>query len=91
MIIARRMCYGTMWPLTEFWHDTMKVPMKIVHNFVDPIVAEAIKRKKEGHRSLKEKDEETLLENLVNSTEDHITLRDEIMSLLVAERDTASL
>lgn len=91
MITAQRMRFGSSWPLQEFWYDTMKEPMKIVHRFGDPIVAEAIKRKREGRSDLEEKDDETLLENLVNSTEDHITLRDEIMSLLVAGRDTVGL
>ncbi|KAH9483183.1 Cytochrome P450 monooxygenase 75 [Psilocybe cubensis] len=89
-IMAWRLRYGYMWPLAEFWHDRIKGPMKVVHDFVDPIVAEAIKKKREGHGNVKEKEEETLLENLVNSTEDHITLRDEIMSLLVAGRDTTA-
>jgi len=65
-----------------------------VHNFIDPIVAQAIKRKRDAEVDStgleKDRDDETLLENLVNSTEDPITLRDEIMSLLVAGRDTTA-
>ena len=71
----------------------MKKPMSIVHGFINPIVAQAIKRKRDTEAAdltglEKDRDDETLLENLVNSTEDPITLRDEIMSLLVAGRDT---
>jgi hypothetical protein len=58
------------WPLFEFWHDKMKKPMKVVHDFIDPIVAAAISRKKEEMLSPSlDRDDETLLENLVNSTE----------------------
>ncbi|PPQ86757.1 hypothetical protein CVT25_012402 [Psilocybe cyanescens] len=89
MITARRLGLGVHWPLAEFWHDKLREPMRIVHEFIDPIVAEAI-RNKELKGELKEKDDETLLESLVNSTEDPITLRDEIMSLLVAGRDTTA-
>lgn len=92
-ITAFRMRFGVHWPLTEFWKDKLKQPMQVVHDFIDPIVAEAIKRKREmAAQDLmsKDKEDETLLENLVNSTEDPITLRDEIMSLLVAGRDTVS-
>uniref|UniRef100_A0A8H7XXV3 Cytochrome P450 n=1 Tax=Psilocybe cubensis TaxID=181762 RepID=A0A8H7XXV3_PSICU len=90
MITARRMGLGVHWPLMEFWHDKLKGPMRVVHEFIDPIVAEAISRKRASVGHVREKDDETLLENLVNSTEDPITLRDEIMSLLVAGRDTTA-
>ena len=89
-ILAFRMRFGMHWPLAEFWEDKLKKPIGIVHNFINPIVTQAIKRKRDTEADL-EKDDETLLENLVNSTEDPITLRDEIMSLLVAGRDTVRL
>ncbi|KDR74352.1 hypothetical protein GALMADRAFT_250207 [Galerina marginata CBS 339.88] len=92
-VTAFRMRFGVHWPFAEFWHDKLKKPMGVVHSFIDPIVAEAIKKKRELADSgvvNKDRDDETLLENLVNSTEDPITLRDEIMSLLVAGRDTTA-
>ncbi|KAF8905815.1 cytochrome P450 [Gymnopilus junonius] len=91
-ITVFRMRFGMHWPLGEFWHDKIKEPMKIVNGFIDPIVAEAIRKKREvaQARIVKDRDDETLLENLVNSTEDPIALRDEIMSLLVAGRDTTA-
>ncbi|PPQ73503.1 hypothetical protein CVT24_007649 [Panaeolus cyanescens] len=92
-VTSFRMRFGVHWPLTEFWHDKIKEPMKVVHDFIDPIVAQAIERKRELKAVAQEeqdKDDETLLENLVNSTEDPIILRDEIMSLLVAGRDTTA-
>jgi cytochrome P450 len=86
-ILSFRMRFGIHWPLAEFWEDKLKKPIRVVHDFINPIVAQAIKRKRATEADL-EKDDETLLEHLVNSTEDPITLRDEIMSLLVAGRDT---
>ncbi|KAF9475907.1 cytochrome P450 [Pholiota conissans] len=90
---AYRMRFGYHWPLAEFWEDQLKKPMKIVHDFIDPIVEKAIKHKRDMEMKgaiEKDRDDETLLENLVNSTEDPIMLRDEIMSLLVAGRDTTA-
>ena len=87
-VLAFRMRFGMHWPLAEFWEDKLRKPIGIVHNFINPIVAQAIKRKRDSTGLEKDRDDETLLENLVNSTEDPITLRDEIMSLLVACRDT---
>ncbi|CAA7270247.1 unnamed protein product [Cyclocybe aegerita] len=40
-ITVNRARFGPFWPLTEFWHDKIAVPMKIVHRMIDPIVAEA--------------------------------------------------
>jgi hypothetical protein len=78
----------------EFWKDTIKEPMKIVKDLIEPIVKEAVQKKRQravGMGVGKEKDDdETLLENLVNETDDFEILRDAIMSLLVAGRDTVS-
>lgn len=72
--------------------------MRIVKELIEPIVEEAVKKKREriassgdGRKREKVEEEEgTLLENLVNETDDLEILRDEIMSLLVAGRDTVS-
>ncbi|CAA7269194.1 unnamed protein product [Cyclocybe aegerita] len=69
-ITSYRTRFGTHWPLVEFWHDKLKGPMKVVYGFVDPIVVEAIKHKREMEGKIeKDRDDETLLENLVNETE----------------------
>ncbi|KAJ3572591.1 hypothetical protein NP233_g2985 [Leucocoprinus birnbaumii] len=96
-ITAHRARYGVHWPLTEFWKDQIKEPMRVVKELIEPIVEEAVRKKKlrvaaSGGGSPTEKKEEeegTLLENLVNETDDLEILRDEIMSLLVAGRDTS--
>ncbi|KAJ3501438.1 hypothetical protein NMY22_g18926 [Coprinellus aureogranulatus] len=66
--------------------DIMLSTHSVLHEFVDPIVASAIQKKRVGG----EKEDDTLLQNLVNSTEDPIILRDEVMNLLVAGRDTTA-
>ena len=90
--MAFRMRLGVHWPLAEFWEDKLKKPMNVVHDFINPIVTQAIERKRDAEANSigldKDRDDETLLENLVNSTEDPITLRNEIKSFLVAGRDS---
>ena len=64
-VLASRICFGMHWPLAEFWEDKLKKPMSIVHDFINPIVAQAIKRKRatEADSGLeKDRDDETLLE-----------------------------
>ncbi|KAF9530977.1 cytochrome P450 [Crepidotus variabilis] len=98
-VTAHRMRYSVHWPLTEFWEDKLKKPMKVVHGFIDGIVKQALERKKEifseqsNDDKLEEEEEETLLESLVKETEeilDPIILRDEIMNMVVAGRDTTA-
>lgn len=67
-ITSFRIRFGDHWPLASFWKDELKDHMRVVHAFIDPIVAAAIDKKKRS-TIVVEKDEETLLENLVNSTE----------------------
>ena len=66
------MRFGMHWPLAEFWEDKLKKLIGIVHNFINPIVAQAIKRKRDTEADStgleKDRDDENLLENLVNST-----------------------
>ncbi|XP_006460417.1 cytochrome P450 [Agaricus bisporus var. bisporus H97] len=93
LMTAVRSRYGVHWPLLEFWKDTMKEPMKVVKDLIEPIVEEAVRKKRQraGVGVGKEEDGEgTLLENLVNETDDLEILRDAIMSLLVAGRDTTA-
>lgn len=82
-----RIRIGDHWPLGSFWKDELKDHMKVVYDFIDPMVAAAVKKK---HESVSDKHDDNLLENLVHSTEDPIILRDEIMNLLVAGRDTTA-
>jgi hypothetical protein len=65
-----RIRFGDLWPLLSFRKDRIKPHMKVLHEFVEPIVASAIQGKKELEASgIKEKEDDTLLQNLVNSTE----------------------
>ncbi|KAF9266611.1 cytochrome P450 [Marasmius fiardii PR-910] len=94
---AFRSRFGDDWPLFEFWKDRIKEKMKPVYRFLEPILVEALKRHKgkggvagelKGDREVKEG--ETVLDHLVNYTDDHAILQDEILSLAVAGRDTTA-
>lgn len=72
----RRSRFGSAWPLKEFWKDKVKIQRDIINKFIDPILAEAIAKKRtmkettgmqDGEREVK--DGETLLDHLVNYTE----------------------
>ncbi|CAK5274576.1 unnamed protein product [Mycena citricolor] len=99
IIASARNRLGEHWPLQEFWVDTMEEPMSVVRAYLDPILREAIEKKRRsgsfekadvnGDREVQEG--ETLLEHLVNYTEDHTILRDEILNITTAGRDTVRI
>ncbi|KAJ7182427.1 cytochrome P450 [Mycena crocata] len=102
LIVALRNRFGEHWPLAEFWVDKLEAPMRVVRDFLDPILREAVAKKKAmdalgggvekrndvGDREVQEG--ESLLEHLVNYTDDYTILRDEILNISVAGRDTTA-
>lgn len=74
--VALRSRYGINWPLAEPWVDKTAKQMKVVKRFIEPILKEAVERKKAtgdiekntaADREVKEG--ETLLDHLVNYTD----------------------
>ncbi|KAJ7784649.1 cytochrome P450 monooxygenase pc-1 [Mycena metata] len=94
--IANRARIGWAWPLLEMWSDKTIEPMKLVSAYIDPIIHEAIEKKKLsnslGSTSEKVDDEviegATLLDELLNVTSDPKVLKDETLNILLAGKDT---
>ncbi|KAF8893047.1 cytochrome P450 [Infundibulicybe gibba] len=81
-----RFGFGLNWPLFEFWRDNIKPHRAVVDNFVEPLLAKAIERKEK----IVEGDEVNLLDHLLKHTSDEQILKDELVNLLVAGRDTTA-
>lgn len=91
---------GTFWRLAEFWSDRVKKEVAVCYEFIDPILKDALEMKrsmKEGEKSAGQVCSEekgvlgdTLLGDLINCTDDITLIRDEIMSILIAGRDTTA-
>lgn len=63
--------------------------MKYIHEFVQPFVDKALERKKlAGPNGMERAD--TLLDNLTNHTQDPVLLRDAVLNILLAGRDTTA-
>ncbi|KAK0227029.1 cytochrome P450 monooxygenase pc-3 [Armillaria nabsnona] len=84
---ALRTRFAGYWPLFEFWTDRTKAKMITVRKFLDPILAEAAggagKEQIGAGKTREVQEGETLLDHLN-------VLRDEIMNLGVAGRDTTA-
>ncbi|KAK7046126.1 hypothetical protein VNI00_007129 [Paramarasmius palmivorus] len=93
-VVSFRVRVGPLWPLWELLEDKSIAPMKVVNAFVEPIVSEAVGRKKANRTRNKKSNEidedETLLDHLVNLTDDPVILKDETLNILLAGRDTTS-
>ncbi|KAH8829995.1 cytochrome P450 [Flagelloscypha sp. PMI_526] len=90
---ANRIILGDMWPLAEFWEDTVAKQMSVIHGYLEPIIQDALRRKEEKQMSeiQNEKDNEaTLIDFLVEKTSDPKLIRDEVLSILIAGRDTTA-
>ncbi|KAJ7703697.1 cytochrome P450 [Mycena rosella] len=101
LVSAQRGPLGAAWPLFEFWSDKVQEPMGVIRAFLDPILAEAVaKRRASGVKGMdvtggavhdrEVLEGETLVEHLLNYTEDQTILRDEILNISVAGRDTTA-
>ncbi|KAF8164833.1 cytochrome P450 [Crassisporium funariophilum] len=82
---------GPSWPLAEFWHDKIVPLRKIMDRFTEPLLVQALAKKAAQEKDNKtEEDSDTLLTHLVNHTQDINVLKDELLNLLVAGRDTTA-
>ncbi|KAI5991795.1 cytochrome P450 [Pisolithus albus] len=91
---------GTFWRLAEFWSDRVKKEVAVCYEFIDPILKDALEMKRlmkedektAGQVRSEEKSAlgDTLLGDLINCTDDITLIRDEIMSILLAGRDTTA-
>ncbi|RFU74921.1 hypothetical protein TARUN_7339 [Trichoderma arundinaceum] len=84
-LVNRRAALG---PLLRFYRDTeMNATCKILHDFVDRIVEKAyFKWKAQTDR----KSPYSFLESILDSTDDLVKVRFEVLGLLLAGRDTAA-
>jgi len=83
---AVRTNQGPIWALFEFKEDKVKPLRKVMDNFTAPLLEKALAQKEQ--KSAEKNGEDNLLAHLVNHTQDRNILKDELVNLLVAGRDT---
>ncbi|KAH9477758.1 Cytochrome P450 monooxygenase 75 [Psilocybe cubensis] len=86
-IVAERGNFGKEWALVEFNSDQVTPLRQIIDDFTEPLLSKALHARSNG-TNLKTNEEVTLLEHLVKHTQDTKILKDELVNLLVAGRDT---
>jgi len=91
-IITQRARLGYFWPLAEVRRNKMKAAAMITKKWLDPIVERALEEKAKARIAGVEAPiaDKTFLEHLTHSTEDVSLIRDELLSILLASRDTTA-
>ncbi|KAK7443501.1 hypothetical protein VKT23_015674 [Stygiomarasmius scandens] len=81
-----------LWPMLEFWQDKNVKNVEVIHEWLDPLVQGAIYSKKKMMESgiTSPIGEKTFLQHLADSTDDPVMIRDQLLSLLLASRDTTA-
>ncbi|KXN91297.1 Cytochrome P450 52A3-A [Leucoagaricus sp. SymC.cos] len=86
--MARRAQLGALWPLAEMWGDVVVPYRDEVHRFIEPFMEKGFREKNVGSES--GGNSETLLHYLFSQTSDRKIIKDELINLLVAARDTTA-
>ncbi|KAI0271299.1 cytochrome P450 [Gloeopeniophorella convolvens] len=94
VLITRRGVQGDTWPLLELFKDKTEEPIQVIMDWLEPLVRTAIARKekrKEADAKVSARDEETVfLDYLADKTDDVEHIRYELITFLIAARDTTS-
>ncbi|KIK94934.1 hypothetical protein PAXRUDRAFT_11751 [Paxillus rubicundulus Ve08.2h10] len=91
IIVSQRVRRSWLWPLFEPFGDKTEGPMKVVNAYIGPILKDAIEKGKMATtRPEKLSDNDTLLDHLVQLTTDPVVLKDEILNIMIAGRDTTA-
>lgn len=91
--VTRRGRIGYFWPLFELFHDRNKFHAKRIREWLDPLVEMALHEKSQlkSHGIISSPVEErTFIQHLADSTDDPVLIRDQLLSMLLAARDTTS-
>ncbi|KAF8810023.1 cytochrome P450 [Phlegmacium glaucopus] len=88
-----RISLGNDWPLLEFWSDKVAPHRKVIDNFMEPLMEDALAKRSlelsnNGADGKGDDENSNLLAHLVKHTQDKNILKDELVNLLVAGRDT---
>ena len=83
-----RAIYGKIWPLFEFWKDTVTAERNLTDKFIDPLIEAALQRKRNANGVYElDKEKGSLLDHLVHQTDGAILKLNSPVYLTVLNRD----
>ncbi|TFK22513.1 cytochrome P450 monooxygenase CYP63 [Coprinopsis marcescibilis] len=82
---------GHWWPLFELFKDKNEANAQVIHRWLDPLVDMALNSKRESQGApIGDITQRTFLEHLAQSTDDPSVIRDQLLNMLLASRDTTA-
>ncbi|QRW20644.1 cytochrome P450 family protein [Rhizoctonia solani] len=91
--VMQRFGLAMFWPWMELFWDRTAEDMKIINAYVTPILRKKLERGSDIESKPTnegDQDADTLLDHLVKFTQDESVIKDEIINILVAARDTTA-
>ncbi|KAJ7661715.1 cytochrome P450 monooxygenase CYP63 [Mycena rosella] len=91
-IVTDRGRIGHMWPLFELFKDKNEDNVNVIRTWLDPLVRRAVEDKRTAQKAGIESPvaDKTFLQHLADSTDDYVLIRDQLLSVLLASRDTTA-
>ncbi|KAJ6472705.1 cytochrome P450 monooxygenase CYP63 [Mycena vitilis] len=91
-IVTDRGRIGWMWPLFELFKDKNEGNVAVIQEWLDPLVRRAVDDKRMTQRAGINSPvaEKTFMQHLADSTHDPVLIRDQLLSVLLASRDTTA-
>ncbi|KAF9236778.1 cytochrome P450 monooxygenase CYP63 [Melanogaster broomeanus] len=91
-IITVRARTGLLWPVFELFDDKTMPYMDTIRQWVDPLVRQTLEDKAAAKKAAVSgnPEEKTFLQHLADSTEDAGMIRDQLLNILLAARDTTA-
>ncbi|KAF8523078.1 cytochrome P450, partial [Hysterangium stoloniferum] len=92
--IALRFLFADSWPWAEFWKDKTRDSMEIIYDYINPILKDGLDKmaahKNQSPMEKREAVPATLLDHLLEQTDDFKIIRDEVLNIMIAGRDSTS-
>ncbi|KAF7290302.1 Cytochrome P450 [Mycena chlorophos] len=91
-VVTNRGRIGYLWPLFELFKDKNAENVAVIQEWLDPLVQQAVEEKHRLKRLgiTSPVAEKTFLQHLADSTDDLALIRDQLLSVLLASRDTTA-
>ncbi|KAJ7726285.1 cytochrome P450 monooxygenase CYP63 [Mycena maculata] len=91
-IITERGRIGYLWPLFELFKDKNEDNAAVIQAWLDPLVQQVIEDKRRAQKAgiVSPVADKTFLQHLADSTDDRVLIRDQLLSVLLAARDTTA-
>ncbi|CAK5276731.1 unnamed protein product [Mycena citricolor] len=90
LIATQRGRIGHLWPLFELFKDKNAANAAVIQAWLDPLVQQAVEDKRRLAGINSPVADKTFLQHLADSTDDTSLIRDQLLNILLASRDTTA-